>query len=241
MSDMNKSAWLVAVLMSPIIILAACSPAAPTTPTTEPNAIYTAAAATVVYQLTRAAALVPSPTEPLAPTAAEASLPTEAPTAPAFPTLAGPSSSGQATLAVPAGSNQNGIPTLDLSVQTYQTPTISSSGQSTSDKALWQYNVPADNSTFTPNKQFAMAFGVKNAGPFTWTKGYSFKWFGGTQMSGITRVNFDKEVKPGEKIEFDLSFEAPSKPGKYITRWAVYNSNGNQIGQEIYFQFNVSN
>jgi hypothetical protein len=240
MSDMNKSAWLVAVLMSPIIILAACSPAAPATPTIEPNAIYTQAAATVVYQLTRAAALVPSPTEPAVPTATEA-LPTEAPTAPAFPTLAGPSSPAQATLAVPAGTNQNGIPTLDLSVQTYQTPTISSSGQSTVDKALWQYNVPADNSTFTPNQQFPMAFGVKNAGPFTWTKGYSFKWFGGTQMSGVTRANFNKEVKPGEKIEFDFSFEAPNKPGKYITRWAVYNSNGNQIGQEIYFQFNVAN
>jgi hypothetical protein len=235
MSDMNKSAWLVAVLMAPIIFLAACSPAAPATPTTEPNAIYTAAAATVVYQLTRAAALVPSATDTVEPTVVEVQ-PSETPTIPVLPTLAGPSSSNQPTLAA-----QGGIPTLDLSVPSYQTPTTSSSGQSAGDKALWQYNVPADNSTFTPTKQFPMAFGVKNAGPFTWTKGYTFRWFGGTQMSGVTRVNFDKEVKPGDKIEFDISFEAPNKPGKYITRWAVYNSNGNQIGQEIYFQFNVSN
>jgi hypothetical protein len=239
MSDMKKSAWLVVVLMAPIILLAACSSAAQATPTAEPNAIYTAAAATVVYQLTRAAALVPSPTDTVEPTALEAQ-PTDTPTVPAFPTLAGPSSSDQGTLAARSGPLQGGIPTLDLSVPSYQTPTTSSSGQSAGDKALWQYNVPADGSTFTPNQQFPMAIGMKNAGSFTWSKSYSFRYFYGTQMSGITRVNFDKEVKPGEKIEFDLSFEAPGQPGKYITHWAVYNSSGVEVAQEAYFVFNVS-
>jgi Ig-like domain from next to BRCA1 gene len=234
---MKKSAWLGAVLIAPIILLAACSPAAPATPTTEPNAIYTAAAATVVFQLTRAAALVPSPTDTVEPTAITAQI-TETPTTPAFPTLAGPSLSDQPTLTGP--SNQSGIPTLDLSVPSYQTPTTSSSGQSVGDAALFQYQVPADNTTFTPNQQFQMAWGIKNNGAFTWTTGYTFRWLGGAQMSGVTRLKFNKAVKPGEKIEFDLSFEAPAKPGKYITYWAVYNASGLEVAKEVYLAFNVS-
>ena len=236
---MKKSAWLVAVFIAPIIVIAACSPAAPATPTIEPNAIYTSAAATVVYQLTRAAALVPSATPTLEPTAVEVQ-PSDTPTLPALPTRAGPSS-GQPTLGTPSGTNIGGIPTLDLSVPSYQTPTTGpSNGQSAGDKALWQYSVPADGSTFTPNQQFAMAIGMKNAGSFTWSKNYSFRYLGGRQMSGVTKVNFNKEVKPGEKIEFDISFEAPDKPGKYITYWAVYNASGVEVAQEMYFAFNVA-
>ncbi|MDR3572777.1 MAG: NBR1-Ig-like domain-containing protein [Anaerolineaceae bacterium] len=241
---MKKSAWLVALLISPLIMLAACSPAAPATPTTEPNAIYTAAAATVVYQLTRAAALVPSPTDTVEPTTVVVQ-DTDTPEAPALPTLAGPSTSDQSTPGAPSGAptsqSQNSIPTLDLSAPSYQTPTTApANGQSAGDKALWQYSVPADGSTFTPNQQFAMAIGMKNAGSFTWSKNYSFRYLGGTQMSGVTKINFNKEVKPGEKIEFDISFEAPGNTGKYITYWAVYNASGVEVAQEMYFAFNVS-
>lgn len=243
---MKKSAWLNVFLLAPIIILSACTPAAPATPTTEPNAIYTAAAATVVYQLTRAAALVPSPTDTVEPTSVTAQM-TDTPTPPAFPTLAGPSTSDQTTLTAPSSSEQpttasnfGGIPTLDLSAPSYQTPTSSSSGQSVGDAALWQYQNQSDGVTFTPNQQFYMAWGIKNNGSFTWTKNYTFRWIGGAQMGGVTRVNFNKAVNPGEKIEFDLPLEAPSKPGKYITYWAVFNQSGLEVPKEVYLAFNVS-
>ena len=235
---MKKSAWLLAVFMVSVMMLGACTPAAPATPTTDPNAIYTQAAATVVFQLTRAAALVPSPTNTIEPTevAPQAS---DTPTVPPLPTLAGPSS--QPTPAATINTNQGSIPTLSLAAPSYQTPTNSpSSGQSVGDAALWQYQVPSDGTTFTPNQQFQMAWGIKNNGSFTWTKNYTFRYLGGTQMSGVKRINFDKEVKPGDKIEFDLSFEAPSSSGKYITYWAIYNNSGVEVAKEVYLSFNVS-
>ena len=240
---MKKSAWLIVIMMAPITLLAACSPAKPASPTIDPNAVYTSAASTVVYQLTRAAALVPSPTETAASTSLAAqptNSGTDTPTAPAFPTLAGPSSFGQATQITPSSIGQGGIPTLDLSAPSYQTATPSSSGLSVGDAVLWQYQSPVDNTTFTPLQQFYMAWGVKNAGSFKWTTGYTFRWLGGTQMSGVTKIKFNKEVQPGDKIEFDLSFEAPAKPGKYITYWAVYNASGLEVAKEVYLAFNVS-
>lgn len=201
-----------------IVALAACVPGNSATPTEAPEAIYTRVAATVQMNMTQTALAMPTATattEPtLTPTATNTVVPL--PTIPQPTGLAPlPTITGMPTTAVqPTKSNQTGAPLLVTSQS------------------------PADGTIFTPGQIFLLYWRLENTGSTTWTKDYYLGWFAGTQIWGVTKVPLGIDVAPGKFVEVYIHGTAPESAGDYITRWALYGSNGSFI-YEIYFHFLV--
>lgn len=200
-----------------IITIAGCNSAS-TTPTIDANTIYTQAAQTVQVGLTMTqdamptATITPQPTATLPPTVAITDTPAVTDTPAGLPTL---ETTSQPTLSMP-------------------TSTVQVAG----DHATFLYNVPGDNTVFSPGKEFTLAVGWQNTGTTTWNNGYHLVFLGGKQLSGITSIPVSKDVKPGQKYEFDIAQTAPKEKGKYITRWKFTNAQGVYLG-EFYLKFSV--
>ncbi|NLF52062.1 MAG: hypothetical protein GX577_13090 [Leptolinea sp.] len=220
------------------MLLAACSPAAPATPTTDPGAVYTMAAATVQAQLTQAALANPTAEPPTA--TPEPSL-TPEPTAEPTQEMALQPTAPFAALGptVPAsGLNPNLAPTQSQA---------SSAGFKVGDYAEFQYNLPGDNTVYAPGIPFMGEVGFKNVGSVTWTTDYKFVFVGGAQFSGITTVPLLKAVSPGEKAIFNIAFKSPSTPTKesdnkegYLSYWRLVNQSGAPvINGDMYFKIIV--
>ena len=200
-------------------LLTACNGAS-TAPAEDPNAIYTQAAATVQAQLTAAAAKQPTATETPEPTE------TAEPTATAEPTEIPPTLTSLATL--PA-ETQPAAATLPPAF-----PTATQILKVQGDGAKWQYSSPPDDSTFSPGEEFLLSWGFLNIGTTTWTTDYKWVWGDGFQFSSILSGNLEKATAPGEKSEFNLWARAPFEPGKYISRWNLYNAQGVFVEQFFY-------
>lgn len=220
------------------LMLAACGPAAPATPTTDPGAVYTMAAATVQAQLTQAALANPTP-EP--PTATPEPSPTPEPTIEPTQEMALQPTAPFAALGptVPAsGLNPNLAPTQS---------SAASAGFKVGDYAEFQYNLPGDNTVYAPGIPFMGEVGFKNVGSVTWTTEYELVFVGGAQFSGITVVPLEKAVSPGEKAIFNIAFKSPSTPNDeqnskdgYLSYWRLVNQSGAPvINGDMYFKIFV--
>lgn len=215
----NRNTILICVLTA-AALLVSCSPAA-VEPTGDPNAIYTQAAATVQMQLTEAAAKLPTATQTPEPTEVP---PTETPTE--VPPTETPLSTLPVTATVAAATQQPAFPTA--------TQVLKVSG----DGALYQYQSQADGTTYDPNQEFLLAWGYKNIGTTTWTTDYRWVFLGGQALSGVTSINLEGTVAPGEKTEANLWAKVPDQPGSYVSRWKLVNAQGAYI-EEFYFAFKV--
>jgi hypothetical protein len=226
---MNRNTpWMVAMIAI-LLLLPACSAAAPAAPTQDPVAIYTMAAATVQAQLTSVAASQPTQAPTEAPTATTAPSPTVE-----IPTLAPVAQ--QPTLAGLPAQPASGFPTP--LAQLPSMPTVTP-GFGIGDKALFQYQVPVDGFIIAPSEQFHIAWGVKNVGGNVWTTDYKWVFLGGQQLSGVTVVPLEKAVNPGEKTELFVAATAPGTAGKYTTHWKLVNQIGVLVA-EVYLAFTVS-
>lgn len=193
---------LSAVLLTSILILAACAPAMPIEPTPDVMAIRTSAANTVVAEFTlTAAAFTPT------------SQPTETPQTPTeTPTLALATDPTQAALGTPVALCDDysfDLATLDVTVpdgtplnagqEFVKTWKIKNTGICTWDtgyKAIFSYSSP-------PNQRM-------NAKPLP-----------------LTLL-----VEPGQEVEVSVQFTAPSTPGKYTGYWQMVNSKGLPFGKK---------
>jgi hypothetical protein len=219
------------------LVISACGAAAPATPTTDPGAVYTMAAATVQAQLTQAALANPTaepPTNTPEPSPTTPPVPTVEPTQPVAqqPTL--PFGAAGAATALPTVANNLNpglVPTRAVAVQ---------EGFQVGDFAQFQYSIPADGTVFAPGEQFQMETGFKNVGSVTWTTDYALVWIGGDQFSGVTRAPLKAAVKPGEKAIFNVDQSAPGTPGKkYTSRWALVTQTGSYVANGEMFQMIV--
>jgi hypothetical protein len=213
----KKIAGQMFLLLAGMLLLAACSPATPASPTIDANMIYTAAAQTVQAQMTQEAALNPSPTATLEPTATEA-IPTANTNLPTLPGVGTPGA-GLPTQALP------GVPTLTPmgAVPATAMPAASRGFQ-------WVSNDPADDSVVEAGSKFDIAWTIKNAGTTTWTTSYTYSYFSGNKFFEKTRYNLKAEVKPGEEVTVLVDAVAPSKSGSYYTWWKLTNDQGQNIG-----------
>lgn len=221
------------ILMVGGIFLAACGPSVPTTPTTDPAAVYTQAAETVQANLTLTAAAMPTSTPTIEPTA------TLEPTATITPTVPELNST-----VMPGGANPTlpGVPAVPAATRPALAPSPTT-GSGTSgrvgDVAEYQYQIPTDGSTFDRAEQFTLIFGVKNSGTTTWTTDYKLVFLGGKQLSEVTVIPVTTPVAPGSKYEFSTAARAPQEAGSYITRWKLVNNNGAFL-LEVYLAFKVN-
>ncbi len=209
------TALLFLVLVS---LLAACSPgqAAQTTPTMDPNMIYTAAAQTVQAQFTQNALLTPSATatQESTPTLAVPTIDTSLPTLPA---------PGSVTQAAPGAV----LPAVTLTPMTVVQPTSAVPSRIT---AQWVKNDPADNTIVLAGTKFDIAWTIKNIGTTTWNTNYSYGYLSGAKYFERLTYNFRKEVKPGEEVTILVDAIAPSTSGSYYTWWKIKDDQGNNIG-----------
>jgi len=230
--NMNKKLQITgSIAMATIIfslLVSACGAGAPATPTTDPGAVYTMAAATVQAQLTQAAAANPTAVPP---TNTPEPSPTTAPTV--APTVA---VAQQPTLAFGGGTAATtALPTLGSGINPYMAPTQSQpAGFKVGDVAEFQYNVPADGTVYYPATFIAAEVGFKNIGSVTWTTDYKLVFMGGDQFSGVTVVPMTKAVAPGEKAIFNLAFKAPGEPNTlnkkdYRSYWKLTTQTGSNV------------
>lgn len=192
-----KIKFLGSALIS-LLLLAACAPASPPTPTADISFIQTSAAQTIVANFTlTAVAASPSPLPALTDTPVALDTPT---------TSSGPSET----------------PTL-LPGGVTATPPLCD--YYTWDNTSVDVNIP-DGTQMTPGQEFVKTWKIKNAGICTWGAGYKVIYAGYTdQMSGqpqpITGV-----IGPGQEVQISVQFKAPAKVGEYVSAWTLANANG---------------
>lgn len=200
----NKPTLLLSLAFAFSMLLTACGTKTPAEPTKDPNAVYTAAAATVQSQLTQQAALNPTATNTLAPTNTLVPLPTIAPAVTLAPDVTQP----------PA------VPTAPPSA-------------AVADKYSYIGQNPADETELPANHGFDMTWTVENTGTTTWTKNYSLVFFIGDRMAPAGRPNvytLKNEVKPGERYDLVVDMLTPAAPGTYMSWWKLKNDQGQNFG-----------
>jgi len=215
-----------------VLLLAACSGNTPAEPTLSPDAIYTAAAATVQAELATKAALNPTATstpEPLPTNTLPAVNPT-AGTVPLGGTPGAPLSSAAAPTAM-VGAPTSGVAPL-ASLTPLPTFTLAAAAPSQLKYELVSQD-PLDETIFPVSHGFDAIWTIKNTGTTTWTKEYTLVFFIGERMNPGSTANyyrFRKEVPPGESIDLIADMKTPSKAGTYNSWWKLKDANGQNFG-----------
>lgn len=187
-------------------------------PTPDVNALYTAAAETLVAQFGQqqtqtAQAVTATPQASSTPLASPSPLPTFG--LPGFtpfgtlslgltplPTLAGP-----AALSFPVGCN---------------------------DAQFIGETVP-DKTSFEPEKEFKKAWSLLNVGTCTWDEGFKFSFKSGERLSGLDQkiINEDQFTAPGHSQAFVVHMVAPKNKGEYVGYWQMRTDEGVWFGSLV--------
>ncbi|MEW5873125.1 MAG: NBR1-Ig-like domain-containing protein [Chloroflexota bacterium] len=206
--------------------LSACLPSR-----SDPNAVYTAAAQTVIAELTLSAgqnaiatltqmadntltatALPPSATATPTETATATVTPTE--TATATPTL---------TPIATATPTASFTPTA-----TFPPPTIT---PLPCDWVLFVKDVTVpDSTTFPAGSAFTKVWRLRNIGACTWTSSYTLTFVSGDRMGGRASIPLGRVVLPGENVDLSVDLVAPSQAGHYRGYWMLTNNYGERFG-----------
>jgi len=187
------------------LILSACASTAVTPTAPDQDAIYTAAAQTLAFDMTMNAgntavarltemAFSPSPAPPSATFTPEPSATPEPPS----PTPPPPS------------------------------PTI------TSTRCDWAEFVGdvsvRDNEGFPPGVEFTKTWRLRNIGSCTWTSEYYLVFGGGDGIGGNPLNPLPGIVRPGETVDLSIDLRAPATPGSYRGNWLLRNPDGVAFG-----------
>jgi hypothetical protein len=189
--------------------IASCAPAATPAPTVDVNSIYTAAAQTVVVQISQTAAEA----ELLTPLASPTLEPTLAPSTP--PTFT-------ATVAHGVTPGPIGTP-LGLCNDT---------------QWIADVNIP-DGSQMTPGQDFLKTWKIRNTGACTWGAGYIIVYGGYNDKMGGVPAAISTPVIPGQDVEISVQFKAPTKVGEYLSAWRMADPRGYAFGQFFYVKIIV--
>ncbi|MGE5224704.1 MAG: NBR1-Ig-like domain-containing protein [Omnitrophica WOR_2 bacterium] len=188
-----------------LFFLSAC--AVPTSPAQEsPDLLYTAAAQTVVAQVTQAA--VDSQKDPTAtlpaPTATQAPTNTQVPPTPLPPTPVPPT-------ATPLPPTPTPIP-CNLA------------------EFIKDVNYP-DGSDVEPGQSFDKTWRIKNVGSCTWDSQYKVVFAGGDDLGAERTTAWEwGKVKPGQTVDITLAFTAPEDEDTYKSEWKLKAPDGHKFG-----------
>jgi len=227
-------------LLTAALFLASCGGGAPPAPTTDANAISTAAAETVMAQLsvqfTQTALAVPSPTTSL-PTNTPVSLPTFAlPTAGASPTA------GAGALPTVSFNNTPAVGVTQLATVAPPVGATAALGDACNNSIYIADVTIPDGTVLKPGEDFKKVWQFRNTGSCTWDEGYALVFIGGD--TAIDPVNYEIKDKkdfigPGEDAEFDIPLTAPLKEGTYQGTWRMRNDQGAFFGTLLTVVFEV--
>ncbi len=196
----NKALFSV---MAVILLLNACVPATQPQPTQNPddiaNQVATSVALTVAAQNTQTAAA-----EPVEPPATNTPLPTQTEVGLPSPTPIIPTATPFEIVpptTVPSGGGGS-VVKADYACSFYDPRPAA--------KKIY------DNKLFKPNDSFDIKWKIVNTGTKSWVAGLDLKYFGGTKMTSVTRVELPA-MAPGDQYEVDLRCKCPRN------RWNLRN------------------
>ncbi|MBI5963809.1 MAG: hypothetical protein HY863_10075 [Chloroflexi bacterium] len=197
------------IVITGMIILAACAPATPIEPTPDILVIRTSAAKTVVAEFTLTAAAFTA--TPLPPT--ETPIPVESPTITATVSLA--TDPTQIALGTPGELCDN----LSFDPVTVDVTIL-------------------DGTAMTPGQEFVKTWKIKNTGICAWGDGYGLVFSYGEKMNGQP-VPLGTLVQVGQEIEISVNFKAPTKLGEYTSAWQMVNAKGVTFGKAVFVKIIV--
>ncbi len=197
------------------LILSACGSATPAAPTPDVNVLSTAAAQTVIAEITlTAAAFSPTPANTETPAPTFTPLPTE--------TLATPGIIlTDATSGLPVLATFTPLPCDSMSF----------------DPLTVDVNIP-DGTEVAPNQEFVKTWKVRNTGSCVWGAGYGLIYSYGDRMSGQPQP-LAGVVAIGQEVEVSVSLKAPAKAGEYVSAWIMANARSFSFGKPLYVKIIV--
>ncbi len=190
------------VLMVAILALSACNlPASTAASPSGLDEIGTAAAQTVVAQLTKDAASKPS-----------------SPTAPAVAT--GTAQPNPAT----------NTPQSTQKPENTPGPTANAGTPCDRAEFIGDVTYP-DGTTVAPGASFVKTWRLKNNGTCAWNSSYALIFASKDAMGGPSSVSItDGKVAPGAQVDVSVKLKAPDKPGSYEGDWMLRNASGEDFG-----------
>jgi hypothetical protein len=189
-----------AITLTGLLLLTACTPASQPAPTADVVFIQTSAAMTVIANFTLTA-------QAASPTPLPALTDTPVPPPQATPTL---------------GTGPTESPTL---LPGGVTATAQLCDYYSWDNTTVDVNIP-DGTQMTPGQDFVKTWKIKNAGICTWGAGYKVVYAGYTnQMSGVPQA-ITGVIGPGQEVQISVNFKAPTAAGQYVSAWTLANANG---------------
>jgi hypothetical protein len=87
-----------------------------------------------------------------------------------------------------------------------------------------------DNAPFAPGTNFVKTWRIKNVGSCTWTREYSLVHVSGNTMDSKKTVYLPGNVAPDQTVDLSLNFKAPDKKGAYRGDWMLSSPNGARFG-----------
>lgn len=212
---------LIAIFGLMAFTLSACGEKQATTDTSEVNAIYTQAAATVGAKLTQTASAYTN-------TPAVANTQVEQPTLGATRT--------------PLITNTPEFTSTPLVIAT-KVPTA----QASCDNMQFMSDVTIpDGSQVAPGSKFVKTWRIRNNGQCAWSTNYRliFGWSSDSwteiRTSPPAAVKLTKEVVAGGEYEVTVALTAPSRSGSYQAAFRLQNDKGYNFGTILYILFQVN-
>lgn len=191
-----------------LLVLLSCNMPGIATPTESgASALYTAAAQTVIAQVTQVS-------QPPVTPATTGVVPTFAPPTPLPPTGM-PSPTAPPPTSLP-GATATFVPT---------------SIPRPCDAVVFVKDITVpDDTQFSPGAKFVKTWRLRNNGTCTWNTGYSVVFVSGDAMGAPSPVALPHNVAPGEAVEVSVPMVAPDKAGAYRGNWKLRNTNGLLFG-----------
>ena len=221
------------VVLAAALTLAACNVGAAPAPTTDLNAINTAALGTAMAQIsaqqTQTALAAPSAT--LLPTNTALTLATFPPSTAAAASPTG--NAGPPTVSFNTTPNTTPLAGFTPLASPVAPAATTSLGDACNNSAFEGDVTIPDGTVFKPGKNFVKVWKIRNTGTCTWDEGFTLVFIGGDRALDPYDFKFqnsDDFVDPGEAIDIGISLNAPQAEGKYQGTWRMQNDRGYYFG-----------
>lgn len=214
MRNMKRMKWLILGLLSLSLVLAACAPSVPPTPSEAEIAQQVAA--------TQQAKATQNSVETLVALVTELSNQptwTPQPACPVCPT--------QVVIVPTAQTTPNAT---EAAAQTTTAPTEEAGKKCFQFDFLGDVNYPPG-TVMKPGTKFSKTWTVKNTGTCKWTRDYDLILAGGEAFGTNKRGDIPRDVLPGETIDLTISnMTAPMTEGTYYSYWMLQAPDGARVG-----------
>ena len=94
-------------------------------------------------------------------------------------------------------------------------------------RLVYVVTFPENKRNYVPNEKYGVALGFENTGTLTWQPGSTVRLMDYKgEVTIQTELSVDKEVKPGERVEFDLWAFGSETLGEHVFTFQLYTREG---------------